>query len=430
MAFSSAFGSLPSEDWRRPAFAAGAVLFLTVGVLGGWAAMAKLDSAVVSSGRIVVEGERKVVQHLEGGLVSEILVKPDSYVNEGDVLLRVDPTQAKAGADMVDNQLVVALADEARLVAISSGSATISFPPGVPQSVQDDQSRQFQQFEASKQTETAILSEQVRQAETQIGGYKEQRKGIDFQMGSAQADLDQLRPLLAEQLVAANDVRARERMVSELETQLSAIDAEVARLTAVISETELKVAQVTQQAAQEASAKLVEVRRTIADLKQRALVSEDIVGRSEVRAPRSGKVVGMTVHTVGQVIQPGATLLEIVPDAEALVVSARMSPLDVTHVHPGLEAEVRLPSFKQGQAPLAIGTVSSVSADVVVDELTRQTYYELKVAVDASTFPESIRKDLVAGMPAEVIVATGERTVLAYLIQPLGDAMRLGMREQ
>lgn len=420
----------PHGDWRRPAIMAGVVLVATFGVFGGWTAMAKLDSAVVASGRIVVDGERKVVQHLEGGIVSEILVADGGRVAAGDILFRIDPTQAQAGADMVSGQLHAALAEEARWVAESTSAAEIVFPDDIPEAIRAGQLTQFADSRAARLAEHQIYAEQIAQVETQIAGFAEQASGARSQLDSYEAELEQLKPLLEKQLAPANRGRALERNVTELEAKLAAFENESVRLRGVISEAKLKDEQVERKAVEAASAKLIAVRALISDLNQRVLVSQDMLKRSEVRAPKAGKVVGLEVHTVGQVVQPGATLLQIVPADESLVVSARLSPLDVTHVHPGLEAEIRLPSFKQRTTPLSMGEVKTVSADVVVDEMTRQSYYEVTISMGTSGFSAEVRDALVAGMPAEVIVATGERTVLDYLVQPLGDALRLGMREQ
>ena len=154
-----------------------------------------------------------------------------------------------------------------------------------------------------------------------------------------------------------------------------------------------------------------------------------MLNRTEIRAPRSGRVVGFKVHTIGAVVRPGETLMEIVPDDDTLIVSAKMSPVDINNVAEGLPAEIRLPSFKARSTPVAIGEVQTVAADALHDEVTREPYYELKVSVQVSQFPEQVREKLRPGMPAEVIVATGETTVLSYLTQPLTDAFRLGMRE-
>jgi type I secretion membrane fusion protein, HlyD family len=418
------------DDWKRPAFRSIVVLALTFGVAGTWSALARLDSAVVAPGRLVVEGERKVVQHLEGGIVAEILVAPDSHVEAGDVLLRIDPTQARAGAEIGAGQLASARAEEARLVAEIDGLPVIAFPDGIPAGVRAGQESALAEARANRAGEVSILEAQAAQLETQAEGMAGQRAAAVAQLESFRDELERIRPLLDKQLVPANKGRDLERQITELEARVAAYDNETERLAVAVAETRLKIEAVDAKARDAASARLVAVRAALTELEGRSAVSDDMLARSEIRAPRSGTVVGVQVHTVGQVVSPGQVLLEIVPDDDRLMVSSRMSPLDVTHVHPGLEAEVRLPSFKGSETPVAFGTVRAVSADVMVDEATGQSYYELSVAVGDDGFPAELRDAMVPGMPAEVVVSTGERTVLAYLMQPLGDAMRLGMRER
>ena len=180
---------------------------------------------------------------------------------------------------------------------------------------------------------------------------------------------------------------------------------------------------------EEAAAKLTDTRAQLADAREKLRVAVDVLGRMEVRAPRSGRIVNLKVHTIGAVIRPGDLLMEIVPDNDVLVVAAKVSSLDINHVQIGLPTEVRLPSFKARSTPIAVGEVLSIAADAIRDEATHQPYYEVKVSVEATKFPEKIREKLKPGMVADVLIATGERTVLAYLTQPMTDAIRRGMRE-
>lgn len=421
-------------DWRRPAlFGAGVILF-TFGVLGGWANLARLDSAIVASGTVVVESDRKVVQHLEGGIVAAIHVAEAAHVKEGDVLVRIDPTQAQATLEMNRNQLLAALAEEARLDAEMRFTPGIDFPAELRDApkgaaAMSDQQRQFEERGSARLNEVAILRERIAQAEQQISGLRSQDAAVRDQIASYTDEVERLRPLGHSGLVPLSRIRALDRSKSELEGRSAALGSEVSRLERQVGETNLQIQQVTRKTVEEVSGKLAETRARVADLREKVRMAEDVLNRADVRAPRSGKVVNVKVHTVGAVVRPGDTLLEIVPEDEGLIVAAKVAPLDVAHVYPGLPAEVRLPSFKSRTTPIAIGTVSSVSADVVRDELSRQPYYDLRVSVKPTSFPESIRKQLVAGMPAEVIVSTGERTVIAYLTQPLADAMRRGMRE-
>ena len=180
---------------------------------------------------------------------------------------------------------------------------------------------------------------------------------------------------------------------------------------------------------EEATGKLTDTRAQLADAREKLRVAVDVLARMEVRAPRSGRIVNLKLHTIGAVIKAGDVLMEIVPDNDVLVVAARVSALDINHVQLGLPTEVRLPSFKARSTPIAVGEVLSISADATRDDVTHQPYYEVKVSVQVTQFPDKVREKLKPGMMADVLIATGERTILAYLTQPITDAIRRGMRE-
>ncbi|WP_245422399.1 HlyD family type I secretion periplasmic adaptor subunit [Alsobacter soli] len=427
----------PAGDWSRPMAAGFAVIALTFGVFGGWAATAKLDSAVIALGSIVVENDRKVVQHLEGGIVSEILVDDDRRVSEGEVLLRIAPVQARAAVATARNQLLAAQAEERRLMAELDGADAVDFGPELTASdageevrrAVADQARIFVDRRESRRNEVAVLQERIAQSEQQMRGLDAQLAASRAQSASFEDEIQKVRPLMDKGLVAAPRIRQIERAKVEQDGRTGQLVAERDRQERVIQEAQLQIAGILRKAREENSARLSSVRSTISDLKDRLTVAQDALQRSDVRAPKSGRIVNRRVFTVGGVVRPGETLMEIVPDDDTLVVSARVQPIDVTHVHPDLPAEVRIPALKSRSTPIALGEVRAVSADAVRDELTRQPYYEVRVSVRVDSFPSELRRKLIPGLPAEVVVSTGERTVLAYLVQPFTDALRRGMRE-
>lgn len=425
-------------DWQSPIRKGYLVVAVTLGIGGIWAATARLDSAVMAHGNVVVESDRKSVQHLEGGLIRTIAVRDGVQVQEGDVLLQLDPTQALAQRSVAELGVLQALGEEARLSAEAAGLATIAFPPeltapGVPNEAQRiiaDQQRQFRDRASGLRLEVSILGERLTQAQRQYDSTKSQRDAAVAQVGSINDELAKLRPLADQGYVAATRINPLQRTLSELNGRVGSLDADLARLTVANEEIRLQSDQVMRRAAEDASHKLTEARGRLAEAREKLRIADDVLTRTQVRAPRAGRVVGSKVHTVGAVIRPGDTLMEIVPEDDDLVVSAKVSPMDVNSLHPGMPAEVRLPSFKGRRTPVTIGEVKSVAADTVRDEVSQQQFYALKVSVRASGFPESVRNKLRPGMPAEVLVATGERTVLTYLLQPLTDSMRSGFREE
>ncbi|PSC03140.1 HlyD family type I secretion periplasmic adaptor subunit [Alsobacter soli] len=418
--------------------AAGAgVIALTFGLLGAWSAMAKLDSAVVAPGSIVVENDRKVVQHLEGGIVSEILADEDRRVTEGEVLLRIASVQAKSAVATARNQLLAAQAEERRILAELDGAEMVDF--GTEMTGADlsddvkralaDQSRIFVDRRDARRNEIGILLERSAQSEQQIRGLKAQLEASRTQSASYADEMTKVRPLVDKGLVAAPRIRQIERAKMEQDGRTGQLSSDIERLERVIQEAQFQISGVRRKAREENASRLSVVRSSISDLKDKVAVVEDALRRSDVRAPKSGRIVNRKVFTVGGVVHAGETLMEIVPDDDTLVVSARVQPLDVPHLHPGQAAEVRVPALRSRSTPIALGEVRSVSADAVRDEYSRQPYFEIRISVRVDSFPPELRRKLIPGLPAEVIVATGERTVLAYLTQPLMDAMQRGMRE-
>ncbi|WP_244520057.1 HlyD family type I secretion periplasmic adaptor subunit [Sinorhizobium glycinis] len=426
-----------SGDWRKPARIGFGIVVLTFGVLGGWAALARLDSAVVASGSIVVETDRKAVQHLAGGIVSEVLVSPNAQVGKGQVLVRLDSTEARAQGEIAKSAFFSLLAQKARLQAELDGADMVTFPreltraanAPLAQRAMQDQSLLFLKRRLARTNDVSILKERIAQSERQIEAVQSRSEAVRSQIESITEEHDELTPLANKGIIPVTRLTTLKRQRADLQGQLGAFVADIAGARHTIGEARLQIEQVGRKAFEEVSIQLAETSAKLADAGEKLHVADDVLSRTEIRAPRSGRVVGFKVHTIGAVVRPGETLMEIVPDDDTLVVSAKMSTVDINNVVEGQPAEIRLPSFKARSTPIAMGEVKAVAADALHDEVTRQPYYELKVSVQVSDFPEVVRAKLRPGMPAEVIVATGERTVLSYLTQPLTDAFRLGMRE-
>lgn len=429
-------GDVPG-DWKTPARQGVAVVVLTFVVFGGWASLASIDGAVVAAGSIVVESDRKVVQHLEGGIVQDLMVRGDAHVEQGQVLLRLDATQERAREEMARSAVYSALAEEARLQAEADGNSKISFSSELMQKISDpsarramgDQTRRFEERRTARKIEASILAERIAQAQRQIQGNRAQSEATRSQLESVTQEYAKLKPLADKGLIPVTRITTLQRSEADLEGRRGAYDADIARFGRVIDEARLQIDQVQQKVFEEAAGKLTDTRAQLADAREKLRVATDVLNRMEVRAPRAGRIVNLKVHTIGAVIRPGDVLMEVVPDNDVLVVAAKISSLDINHVQVGLPTEVRLPSFKARSTPMAVGEVLSVAADAQRDEATHQPYYEVKVSVQVAQFPEKIREKLKPGMMADVLIATGERTVMAYLAQPMTDAIRRGMRE-
>jgi len=424
-----------ASDWRRPAAAGYAIIIFTFVILGGWSAFARLDSAVTAPGSVAVETNRKSVQHLEGGIISEILVKEGQAVSEGQVLYRLDPTQAQASFEVQQNQLDYFLAQEARLIAERDGTDTIKWPPDLSSSNRAnveravaDQLKQFADRRASLSGQIDLLNSKIDQYTKEIDGLTLEREGTIGQLKYIEEELRDLNVLLKDSLVQKSRVLALDREKSRLEGVIGRSTADEAKARSAISEAELQIRQARTKFAEDVAAAILEVRQKIADAREKLRVARDVFRRLDIVAPVSGSAQNLKVFTVGGVIKAGDTLLEIVPEHDSLIVQAHISPHDMDVVSPGMRAEVRFTSFQSTVVPIILGRLKSVSRDRILDDVTHQPYFLANVVAD--DIPETIRNRLVAGMPADLVFPTGERTVLTYLVRPLRDRMSMALREK
>lgn len=431
-------GAEGGGDWRAPVRKGYVVVGIALGAGGLWSVIARLDSAVVAHGSVVVESDRKAVQHLEGGLVEAIAVRDGADVKTGEILLRLDTTQAAAQRSVARLGVLQALGEEARFTAEIDRLDHVTFPSELLEAAESkearrvmlDQERLFKERRSTQNLEVSILKERLTQSEKQYQSSEAQREAAIGQAASINDELGNLRPLADKGYVAATRINPLKRSLTELQGRMRSLEADMARLAVANDEIRLQMNQIGLRATEEASSRLAECRVKLADAREKLRIAEDVLARAEVRAPRAGRVVASKIHTVGAVVKPGETLMEIVPQDDDLIVTAKVSPMDVNNLHPGMAAEVRLPSFKGRSTPFTVGEVKSVGADALRDEVLQQMVYELRVSVSASGFPPKVRAKLRPGMPAEVYVPTGERTAIAYLMQPLTDSMRSSFREE
>ena len=426
------------RDWRRPALAGYVIIILAFGVFGGWAAFARLDSAAVAMGVVTVESSRKTIAHLEGGIVRQILVREGQHVEEGQILFKMDDTTPQAGADMSQNQLMAALAQEARLVAERDRLPEIVFPPDLQAQKANpvvgeaiaDQRAQFAERRASLNNQIAILEKKVTQFSVELEGLASEKEATLRQLSFIEEELRDLRGLLEKQLVPKSRVMSLEREKGRLEGLIGRSTAESAKAQNGIGEARLQIDQLQKKFSEEVNNGLLEVRQKIADLRERTRVSADVLRRIDIRAPRSGMVQNVKASTVGGVVRPGEHLLELIPDGDELVVNAQVSPSDIDTVAPGSEAEIRFSAFHGKVLPIVLGRVASLSRDRLIDEQTRQPYFLARIVVNQDQLLPEVRDRITAGMPVEVIIPTGERTMADYLIRPLRNRVRKAFREQ
>lgn len=427
-----------STDYKGPVYFGLAVIFMTFGVAGGWAAVAPLDSAVLAPGVVSVENNRRSVQHLEGGIISEIQVSDGQRVEEGDVLFRLDTTRARASENIERQQLHTAQILEARLLAERDNLDEVVIPeeikrlsgnPVIAQAIEDQRS-QFQERRISINGQIQILRSRIRQSENRIEGLQQELEATREQIQFIKDELVGIRQLFEKGLVPSSRLMSLERERARLQGVIGRTVAEVSGAESTIGEVELQIEQLRREYQERAAEQISEVRRTINELREKLEVTSDVLRRTAIIAPRSGIVINLNVFTIGQVIRAGDTLLEIVPEDEGLVINAQVAPADIDRVTPNMQAEVRFSAFNMNDTPVVHGVVREVSPDRLVDEDTRQPYFRARVVIPEIDIPDEIRGRIGPGMAADIIFPTGERTVLQYVIHPIQRALTQAMKEE
>lgn len=415
-----------------------AVIILTFGGIGGWAATARLDSAVIATGQVVLEGNRQTVQHLEGGIVDRIHVVEGDVVQEGDLLVEMDRVSARGSLEVLTVRRSMAQALEARYIAERSLSDTVKFPDELAQNLlpqinaaMADQIEAFKSRRLILDSQMSVLRARIGQLDAQVEGLELQQGAIDRRLVIQSALLDRYRQGGESGVLERNALAQREDEFIQLEAQLGGIVSDIARIRLQQNETEMQIVQAEREYRERASSTLEAIRQDIAELNERIVIAEDALNRTYVLASATGTVQNVSVTTEGSVVSPGALLMEIIPEDERLLISANVSPQYIDSLEVGLLAEVRFTAITDEVPEIAMGKVQTVSQDVIRPENPNDPpYYLARISIDDDTIPKSIRPRVTAGMPVDVIINTGERTVLTYLIDPLADAVRMSMREE
>lgn len=411
--------------------------FLLVGGVGGWAALTEISGAVVASGTVVVETNTKKVQHREGGIVREIAVRDGDLVEAGDLLIRLDDTVTRANLAVVLNQLEELSAQRARLLAERDGAKLIAFTPEYQAGtemkasiIEDSQIRLMEARRNGLEGRKQQLGEQIRQLEQQIGGLEAQRRATGAEIELIVGELTDLEGLLQSQLVGKTRVTALRREKTQLEGTLGGLVSQIAQAHEAISERRLQILQIEEESRAEVLELLQEVRSRIAQLEEQKIAAEDELTRVEIRAPRSGYVHQLAIHTVGGVVGPGETLLLIVPKEDLLVVEARVLPTNIDQLSPNQPSTLRFPSFDQRTTPELEARLLTISADLSRDDATGLSYYSVRLTIPEAELAKLDGKRLVPGMPVEAFIRTDKRSVLSYLVKPIRDQVAHALRER
>jgi HlyD family secretion protein len=406
--------------------------------IGGWAAATNLAGAVVATGRFVVDSYVKKVQHPTGGVVGEILVHEGQKVATGDVVMRLDATQTRANLAMVTKRLEELTVRRGRLEAERDDADRIIFSDEIVSRANEPEiahlmageRRLFELRRDARRGQKSQLRERVQQLEKEVRGLVAQQDARTRQIALIQKELDSVRKLWDKNLTTIQRIMSLEREAVNLEGDHGRLVATEAQTAGRIAETNLQIIQIDQDLRSEVAAQLRDMEAQIAEYVERKVTAEDQLKRIDILAPQDGIVHQLTVHTVGGVISPADPIMLIVPNKENLALDAHLAPQDIDQVHVGQKAILRLSAFNQRTTPELSGEVSRIAADLTEDQRTGNTYYIVRISLHAEELSRLGNLRLVAGMPAEAFIQTGERTTLSYLVKPLTDQMKRAFREE
>ncbi|MBB4193533.1 HlyD family type I secretion membrane fusion protein [Rhizobium aethiopicum] len=414
-----------------------AIMFLFFGMAGGWATLAPLDSAAVAPGLVKVAGDRKLIQHLEGGIIAGLTAANGDIVRAGKVLLQLDDTQARARLDLVQNRIATREALAARLRAERDGKAEIEFDPALlanpTKSARDAVAAQRDVFSAKHHNlkdEREILSQRRRQTEEEITGLQELIVTEDKQIEVFEGETRDLESLVKRGLVTRERWLLLRRQKREVEGERATNVAAIARARSAMAEIDMQIVNLNTLQLNQAVEELSKVEAELFDLRQEERSAKDVLARTNIVAPVDGIIMDLKVHTTGGVVKPGETLMTIVPMGQQLVIEAMVRPEDVETIAPGQPARVSFPAFARYNLPPLDGVVEIVSADRMVEERSGTPYFAATVVIDQSELAKLEGRKLLPGMSSETMIRTGARTVLSYLAEPITQNFRRAMREK
>jgi HlyD family secretion protein len=432
----------PSADpWIRIGFVA---IFATLGALTAWAGFSNITGAVIGAGIVTVETNIKTVQHLDGGIVAELLVKNGDRVQEGDTLMRLDDTSAKSNLGIINARLGELYIQRARLEAETKGAARIDLPADVARDAASDP--RMATFLASQQSlfaarrnrqggEAGLLMQQRAQLNEQVTGLTSELESRNRQSTLIKREIESVRPLLEQGLYTMTRMLSLERESARLEGEIGRLRGDIARVKGAISENEGKIQQIQKEMLQQVSSEQREAQGKIAELEEQKVAIEDKLKRIEIKAPRSGYVHNLAIHTVGGVVSPANPIMEVIPEEDRLIVEAKVSPNDIEQVVVGHTASVRFPAFNQRTTPVIDGKVVKRSAASITDKNPAMAaagpYFTVTIEIAAAEIANlGEGKKLIPGMQAEVYIETEKRTILSYLVKPFTDYFGKAFRER
>ena len=412
------------------------IVLLMLGV-SAWVALAPVSGAAIAPGVVKVDMNRKTVQHQEGGLVSEILVRDGDKVKAGQTLLVLKDIRVDAGNELAKTQLDADLAKAARLAAEQAWAPKVKFPEELVSRKDDPRvaellQRETELFNARREaygSQVALIRAQIRETEGEISGRKQQIHSDSEAIRLSQEEIVANEALVGEGFVSKVRILTLQRSRAELISRRGENESELSRARQKVAELQLRAETLRSTLMQEASGELSQTTAKIFDLQERVRPAQDAEQRQRIAAPIDGEVVELKVTSIGAVIGPREPILDIMPENPDLIIEARVRPEDISFVHAGSEADVRLTSFRRRVTPTVAGTVVYVSADRLEDKAANTFYYLARVRVTPEVLRQAGNLSLQAGMPAEVFVKTEARTAFEYFLDPIVGFLQRSMRE-
>jgi HlyD family secretion protein len=414
------------------------VLLAAIVLAAGWTALMPLAGAVVVPGNLVVQSNVKTIQHPTGGVVAEIPVHNGMQVGGGDLLLRLDATQAQASLQMVSKQLDEVRVRIARLVAERDGRSGLQAPAELAARSGEDAVKTLLVSEESlfnaranaRRSQTELLQSRGSQLSEEIAGLDAQVGSKTKQLELIAGELSGVQDLYDKQLVPLTRLTTLQRESARIEGERGQLMSAIAETKSKIGEAQLQIVRLDQDFRTDVVKELGESQGKEAELVERGVAARDLLDRIEIRAPTSGVVHQLSAHTIGGVIRAGDPIMEVVPDSDDLQIEARLQPNDIDQVRTGQKAFVRFSAFNQRVTPQLTGVVSYVSADTSHDQQTNAPYFTVRVALSEDERRRLAGLQLVPGMPAEVFMQTGSRTMMSYLLKPITDQMQRAFVEK
>ncbi len=414
------------------------IVIIFIGGFATWSSLAPINSAAIASGQLVVDFNRKTIQHFEGGIIESIQVKEGQAVVRGEPLLVLRNIDAKAQKELITNQLITAKAVAHRLQTERDNGAGLDFSEIKKQFLKDNNQdailkTQTDLFNARKKafnSKTNIFLKRIDQLNDEIKGLNAQKVSINKQIGLISKELKMTKKLVRSQNAPVTHQLELEKQLAELDGRDGDIKSQIAKAGQSISQTQLEIINLDNDTKNEILAELQDIEIKISDLREQLTSAKDVLKRTIIKSPISGIVMNIKYHTIGAVVQPAADILNIVPQDDQIIVEAKIKPEDIDAVYEGLTAKVQLSAYKDKKVPKISGTLLSLSADALIDEMTGISYFLARVQLAENEISQlKTNVKLNPGMPAQVFIITGSRTLIDYLIAPIKDATFKAFRE-